>query len=99
MKFTYADTKNIEDIGRDIIDLANEYNLEITNLFKDLTNAPYDGHGGWEGSKAAEYAEFVSLDKQEYLSFGDAIKAFGNKIVNASNDVTKTVKKSEGGTK
>ena len=32
MKFTYADTKYIEEVGKNIIDGANKYNLEITKL-------------------------------------------------------------------
>ena len=96
MKLTYADTKLMKDKGNEIIKLSIEYNSIITNFFKKMTNFPYDTNE-WIGSPAELYAEQVSLDKQQYIDFADAIKAFGNKVINAAESIDTCIKTSNSG--
>ena len=96
MKLTYADTKLIKEKGNEIINLSLEYNSIITNFFKKMTNFPYDTNE-WTGKPAEDYAALVSLDKQQYIDFADAIKAFGNKIINAAESIDKCIETSNNG--
>ena len=96
MKLTYADTKLIKEKGKDIVDLSTEYNSIITNFFKKITNFPYDTKA-WIGNPAEQYAELVSLDKQQYIDFANAIKVFGNKIINAAESIDACIKTSNNG--
>ena len=92
MKFTYADTKNIEEVGKDIIELANKYNLEITKLFKRLTGLPFETYE-WTGNKAEDYSAIVGLDKQQYLDFFDLLKSFGTSLIESASNINICVKK------
>lgn len=92
MKFTYADTKYLSEIGRNIIDLANKYNIEITKLFKRLTNIPFETQE-WTGNKAETYSALVGLDKQQYLDFYDLLKSFGTSIIDCANSIETSIKK------
>ena len=91
MNITYVDTKSINDIGKEIIDLANEYNIEITNLFKRITNIPYDTQE-WTGNKALKYSEIISLDKQQYLDFYNLLKEFANELIRSSESAENCIK-------
>ena len=94
MNFTYADSKNITDIGNEIIDIANEYNVEITNLFKKLTTIPTEDRS-WRGTKADKYVQIVALDKQQYLDFYDSLKEFASKLIATASSVDTCVRQSQ----
>lgn len=96
MKLTYADTQLMREKGEEIINLSIEYNTIITKFFKKITNFPYDTNE-WTGKPAEDYAEYISLDKQQYIDFADAIKAFGNKVINASSSIDTCIKTSNSG--
>lgn len=96
MKLTYADTKMINEIGKDIIKLSNEYNLIITEFFKKMTTFPYETNI-WTGKKAEKYAEYISLDKKQYMDFADSIKSFGNKLINTAEDIEICIKATNNG--
>lgn len=91
MKFTYADTKYIEEVGKNIIDGANKYNLEITKLFKRLTNIPFETEE-WTGNKAESYSALVGLDKQQYIDFYYLLKSFGESVIESANQIDICVK-------
>ncbi len=97
MKFTEADTVSITEIGQEIINIANEYDIEMTNFFKMITNIPYDGSQSWTGNKAEEYSKVVALDKETYENFGNLINEFGNLIISSSESIDSCIKSSENG--
>lgn len=94
MNFTYANTKFMEDVGNEIVNLANEYNILITKLFKRLTSIPFETQE-WTGNKALKYSDVVSLDKQQYLDFCDLLKDFGNTIIKTANNTEICVQNSQ----
>lgn len=91
MNFTYGDTTNIKDISTELINIANEYNIEITNLFKRLLNIPTESKE-WVGNKADEYVKIVSLDKQQYIDFYNSLKEFANKLSETADNIENCVK-------
>ena len=86
MSVTYANTQKIKEIGSEIVGLANEYNVKITELFKKLSTFPYDTKA-WNGIPAEKYAEHVSLEKVIYTNFADELKEFGSQIIETANNI------------
>jgi len=91
MDFTYADAKSIEDIGIEITNLANEYNTEITSLFKKLSSFPYEAKA-WNGTAAQKYARAAAMDKRQYTDFSDALSSFGNRIIDTAESIESCIK-------
>lgn len=91
MNFEYGDSENIIEIAKDIINSANEYNIEINNLFKKLTSISTETKE-WIGTKANRYNQIVSLDKQQYLDFYENLKSFSNELINIANNIDNCVK-------
>ena len=91
MNFTYGDTANIKDISKELIDLANEYNIEITNLFKRLLEIPTETKE-WVGNKADKYVQIVGLDKQQYIDFYNSLKEFANMLSDTANNIENCVR-------
>ena len=79
----YIDTDKMYDVGNEIVNLATEYELEITRLFKRLNNVPYITKE-WVGNQAEKYISIVALDKNEYMDFGEAIKEYGKSLKKCS---------------
>ena len=94
MNFSYANGQSITDIAKEIISLSNEYNIEITNLFKKLTGISTDTKE-WIGTKATKYTDIVSLDKQQYIDFYNHLKEFSEILIDISENIDICVKKTQ----
>jgi hypothetical protein len=90
MDFEYADTDKIDDIARDIVSLANDYDLEITKLFKRFSNVPYETKE-WVGDSSIFYFKTIALDKSEYIKFGELIRGFAHTLTNSSEEIKRTM--------
>ena len=90
MAFTYVNIEKLEDTSKKIIDLVNQYDIEITNLFKMLSNVPYETRE-WVGQSAQYYFKTISLDKVDFLNFGNNIRSFANKITIDKSEIEKNV--------
>lgn len=89
MNFTYAETKEISDIGKSIKEKSNDYNQKITEIFKLLSEFTYDK---WSGNQAEKYASFVALDKKQYTDYADELNKFGEKIMKTAESIDKCAK-------
>ena len=75
----YAETKQIKNIADSIISLANDYNSEINRLFNMFAAVP------------DKFFDLVALEKADFISFGDRIREYGEKLNNDVNDIENTV--------
>jgi len=89
MNFTYAETKEISNIGKTIKEKSNEFNQKITELFKLLSEFKNEK---WSGNQAEKYASFVALDKKQYTDYADEINKFGEKIIKTAESIEKCAK-------
>ena len=79
MAITYINSKEIEQISNDMIKLSNDFNNEITALYKRLADVPYTTKE-WVGTKAEYYFNTILLDKSDYINFGITLKKFATKL-------------------
>ena len=86
----YAETKQIKNIADSIISLANDYNSEINRLFNMFAAVPYDTKE-WVGNQSDKFFDLVALEKADFISFGDRIREYGEKLNNDVNDIENTV--------
>lgn len=81
---TYMDTAKVDEIRKDLLDLANQYNDKITQLFKRISNIPYETKE-WIGNQANKYFDIlINNDKKEFLNFGYNLVSIATKL---SNDI------------
>ncbi len=93
----YIDTDKIKEKGDKIVKYANDYKQLINKLFNIiLCGSNIDQ--AWVGEAADKYKKIISLDKEDYLDFGDNIKKFGNylqKYAKESDNTIASIKKKE----
>lgn len=92
MSVTYVDTSKIEEIGNEIINLSTEYQVEVNRLFKRLSEVPSVTRE-WVGQQANKYFDIISLDKSDYIEFGNQIKKLGSEAINIANSFDNQIKK------
>lgn len=89
---TYMDTVKVEEIERDLIKLANEYNDKITRLFRRLMDVP-SVTKEWVGNQSNYYFNVISSDKSKFLNFGNNLRDVANKLDSDLTKVTGSVSK------
>lgn len=97
--FTSIDTGRIDELTDKIIELTNEYDNEITKMFKRLSEVPYESKE-WIGKQSEKYARLVLMDKQDFIDFGSQLKSYAKKVSSDSKKIDDAIKKStfyEGG--
>ena len=80
------ETNDIENVGQNIISLANEYEVLITKLFKRLNDMPYTTKE-WIGNEAQQYIQLVLMNKEEFVEFGNELKSFGIEIAQSASKI------------
>lgn len=86
MAISYVNTTEVENISKDLISLANEFNAEINALFTRFSEVP-SVTGEWVGSKAQFYFNKISADKKQYIDFANKIREIGYKLSTDMNEV------------
>ena len=90
---TYMDTVKVDEIRKDLLDLANQYNDKIIQLFNKLASVPTETKE-WIGNQANKYFEtIINNDKKEFLNYGYNLKNIANKLGNDINLVTGNLNK------
>ena len=75
----HINTNEIEHVGYEIANIANEYEVLIAKLFKRISDMPYVTKE-WIGNEAQKYVDLVLMSREEFVEFGNELKAFGNEI-------------------
>ena len=88
-KVTVNANKLIE-CGEEIVNLSEEYNDLINNLFDKLSKIPQTC---WTGESANQYVSIVSKDRNIYTGFGKGLITYGNAIKAAGNNLNYVAKK------
>ena len=91
MGLSYFNSNEVESIAVDLKNYADEYTLEINNLFKRLAEVTTVTKE-WTGNKAKFYFDRIASDAPVYLSFGDKLKGIGNLLYEDVSNVQNCVK-------
>lgn len=83
MAVSYMNTTEVENISKEILELANELNTEFNNLFKRFAEVPNITRE-WVGTQSQFYFNRVAADKVQYINFVNKLRDVGYKL---SNDV------------
>ena len=62
----------------------------INRLFNMFAAVPYDTKE-WVGNQSDKFFDLVALEKADFISFGDRIREYGEKLNNDVNDIENTV--------
>ena len=92
MALSYAETKKIERIGEKIISLANDYDVEITKMFKRFSDVPHITKE-WVGQSAEFYYDQILFDKGDFLEVSESIKQYGKKLISDATSIDETIDK------
>ena len=90
---TKFDTKEVEQVARDLKQLADDYTALITAFFKrmgEVTTITKE----WVGNQADFYFNKVFQDKSMYIDFGIMLKNIPIKLDNDLNDISTYITKS-----
>ncbi len=86
----YAETNQIKQIAKEIIDLGNDFESTINDLFKKFSDVPYSTKE-WVGNQSEKYFDLVSLEKDDYIDFANKIRSYGEKLNRDVNDIESTI--------
>lgn len=86
----YAETNQIKQIAKEIIDLGNDFESTINDLFKKFSDVPYSTKE-WVGNQSEKYFDLVSLEKDDYINFANKIRSYGEKLNRDVNDIESTI--------
>lgn len=91
MAISYINTTEIDNIGKEITSLANEFNNEIINLFNRFSNVPTVSKE-WVGTQSMFYFTKVANDKKKYTEFANKLRDIGYKLSNEVYEVQNCIK-------
>lgn len=91
MAITKIDTDKVKDLSTHMISLVNNYEMEITKLFKMLNNVPYVTKE-WVGNQSELYFNIVSMDKKSYIDFGEDLKKIALNLSENSDLIAEKIK-------
>ena len=91
MAIKRVDTNTMRDIAADITNIVNEYEKQITNLYRRLAEVP-NVTKEWTGNQANVYFRKILLDKEKYINFGENIRTYGAKIKNDADLLDNAIK-------
>lgn len=87
-----ANDVKIRQCGETIIELADEYDKAINDLFDSLGKL---NKGVWAGGSANSYVALLAKDKKQFLNHGEYIKIYGKVIKNTGDNVERIITKWE----
>lgn len=94
MGLSYFNSNEVESIAVDIKTYANDYISEINNLFKRLSEVPYVTKE-WVGGKSEYYFNKISLDKDQYINFGNKLLELSEVLTEDINEVQTCAKENK----
>lgn len=92
MAISYINTTEVENISKELISLAEDFNKEINNLFTRFSEVPYLTQE-WVGQKSIFYFNCLAQDKQKYINFGNQLKDVGYKLSSGTSEIKSCIKK------
>ncbi len=87
MALTYANTQEIEEIAKDLINLSNDYIAEINKLFTRLSEVPSTTKE-WQGTQSIKYHNIIARDKTSFMNVGNQLKYIGEKLKNDALEIS-----------
>lgn len=87
---TYIDTVKVEEIEKDLVKLARDYNEKIAKMFQRLNDVP-GVTKEWVGNQANFYFSVISGDKSKFLNFGNNLRDIASKLDADLSKVTGSV--------
>lgn len=91
MAISYVNTTEAENIAKDIISLATDFNTEINNLFLRFSEVP-SVTKEWVGNQAIVYFNKIAQDKKQYNDFANNLKDIGYKLNKDLYDINMKIK-------
>ena len=88
-----CDTQMLRDEGKKFIDFANDYNKSIDKFFDILTTL--DINGVWNGKQYPKYRNRVTIEKRDYVKFGEGLRAIGDELVDYADSLTDVANRNE----
>ena len=86
MAVSQANTDLMIEHANSIIQLASDYEVIVTQLFKRFSEVPYITKE-WVGEQSEYYFNTIMLDKNEYVALGEEIKKYAKKILRDAEDI------------
>lgn len=87
MIYVKHDTTKINECGKEIINLAIQYETLIKEIFEKIENIDE----AWRGDDAKKFVATISQEENIYLNFGEQLKKYGQTLTEISCDVTNTI--------
>ena len=73
------DTKELYNLGSDIMKLSNELNEELEGLFNRITNMSKVTQE-WVGDSANEYVRKAKIEKADYIKYKNSLYKYGKTL-------------------
>lgn len=94
MGLSYFNSNEVESIAVDIKNYATEFNTEIDNLFRRLSEVPTVTKE-WVGGQSELYFRMICTDKDKYKDFGNKLYKIGEVLSSDINDVQTCAKENQ----
>lgn len=86
----YAETNQIKKIANEIIELGNDFETIINEMFKKFSDVPYSTKE-WVGRQSDKYFDLVALEKDDYVDLANKIRSYGEKLNDDVEDIESTI--------
>lgn len=90
-----VNTVKLRECASDILQLETEYELLIKALFDRMIQVPTVTQE-WIGGAAEKYSKIVASEKEQYLTYGRAIRQIGMVLMTEADSVESISNKTNG---
>lgn len=80
------DTKEMHEVGTNMMKLTNELNEVLTHFYHRLNQMPTTT-GEWVGSSALEFVRRANIEKQDYMRLKDELYQSGKILADYSDQL------------
>lgn len=92
MSISYINTREVEEISKELFSLSLELDKEINSLFLRFSEVP-TVTGEWVGNKSQFYFNRIANDKKQYNEFSRELREMANKLSSDVYNVQSCMKK------
>ncbi len=85
-----VDTNKIRDCGKDMVEVADYYKVNINNLFERINGVPVKTKE-WVGEASKNYVFKLTKEKRYYDNYGKCLNALGEDLINYADELEKAV--------